>query len=1132
MPLYQEPAVYVEEQRPLVTPIPSASTSIAGFVGVTERGPLRPQLMTNLGAFRRTYGGSLDRTALTNAGRTHHHLPEAVEGFFRNLGQVCWVVRVVPDSAARAELSLMDNGPAVGGQETRLLFGAPQGSGTALNQPLVYVLSDGLGVGDTIQIGLGSDAENHTVAAVADIATLTTDIGHIPLSNALARSVEMGWTVDELARAPDAGRFGASGGVFGLAEDADAGATELIIDVPDADGVILGDGTVPGTEGGADLIEIGGNNPVALFVRAVASIQVAPNQYRVTLAEPLPHGVPAGAGTLTALDPAGLAGAPGTLARNAAAGTTLLAVNDMGVAPNLRNPGDLIAIRNVANDIVAVSRIADVGTLALDWPLAATYVAGSEISLVATDQLARTAAGGGTATTFAVDSVEGLFAGMPITVALAGGDEDVTISAVNEGATEITVLPALSGAPAGGEDVTPNYQTTADVTEGTVQIAVNCRLGLDPVGDRRMLVEIGNPGDTMLAEAVDLPAPRGIAPDAGPIVLSVEVPRDYPAGTPVRVMTEPLVDAQAGRPQVLLDATEGDVELAVTGGVEFGLGDVVEVRTPGATRYHRLDANFDGAIQPMQVTLNGPLRRAQPAGAPVMERTPVLLIQARDQGSAGNRLRVSAAREESGLLSSSEITAQPAADQMRLETVNGVHPGTVLEIVDPATGAVQGPPVWVEAVDPASGNLVTLGANLQAANLPVVGRIARSVEYRITVFDTVRIPPGQPQPSNPVVGTEVFDNISLHPLHPRYAPNVIGDVAGDIDPLTGLTVGESRWIRVEDLSAPAAAMAVRNLATLTDVLPNGQERPARFPLFGGTDDAAQMNDNFYRGNVSNDPALRTGIEALRDARNVSMIACPGQTTVAVQSRLIQQCEELGDRFALLDLPEAARTLQAARQYRQNFDTAYAAMFYHWLMVADPELGATGSIPAPPSGHMAGIFARTDLQRGVFKAPANEVVMGITGLTETLTGTEHGLLNADAVQLNVIRRYEGRGTRLMGARNISSDPNERYVNVRRYVIFLTVSLEAGLQSMIFEPNDQRLWGRVTRSLTNFLTTQWRDGALMGSTPERAFSVRCGEDTMTPDDILNGRLIAEVAIAPVRPAEFIIIKLQKDNVGMGG
>lgn len=1122
MPTYTEPNVYVEEQPSSFLPIQAASTSIAGFVGVTERGPLRPTLISSLGEFRSIYGGTLDRTVFTSGGRGHHALPEAVAGFFLNLGQACWVVRVVPPEAGRAFFELADTGPAVGGVSTSLLFGAPQGSGTAINPPLIYLLEDGLDVDDSVQIGAGSEAETHTIAAIDTIATLTTGLAHVPLATGLTRTVAAGATIDELTRAANTGKFGGgSSAEFQLRQDVNPGDTEILLDAH-----VVADGNLIGTGPDGDILEIGGNVRGAQFVRAIAAENTVGTEYRVTLAEPAVRAFAAtGADDVTALSLSTLAGSPGTLARDAARGTTLLAVNDLGAAPNLRNDDTLILFEEGGHPI-AVARIADIGFLPFDWPITEVYGTGTRIRKVTTQPFARQAAGGGTTTTFGVSDLGQLFAGMPVLVGIEG---PVTITALDQGATEITVNPALSAAPAAGINVVPDYRLTADAPAGSQLLAVNCRLGLDPTGGRRQIVRIGPAGAETFAEITEVPGPRGVTPDAGVVLLSTPLPATYLAGAPVRVMDAPVLDTSAGVAQVIVDAPAGTDRIAATAGDEFDAGDILEVTFGGGLRYHRLAADYDDAILPAQVTLVAPLARAHPASAPVDERTPLLLVQARDQGGAGERISGSAERENPGLVAAAEVTAQPAPDQLRLDLLTGVYRGTVFEIFDPATGVVQGPPIWVAEVESGSGNLVTLGANLDPANLPVVGMSVRSVEYRITIRDRVRVAPGQPAPANPFAAIETYDNISLNSLHPRYAPDVIGEVGGEIDPITGLTIGRSRLVRVQDLAPnPAATLGVRALATLTDTLPSGVIRAARHALLRGNDRVGLITDATYRGVVSNNPAERTGIEALRDARDCSMICCPGQTTIAVQSRLIQQCEELQDRFALLDLPETATTIQAAQAHRQNFDTSYAAIFYPWLRMLDLTPGANGQINVPPSGHMAGIYARSDNARGVHKAPANEIVMAITGLTETVGGTEHGLLNVR--QINVNRVYTDRGTRLMGARTLSSDASDLYVHARRFLIFLYVSLQRGLQPLIFEPNNRRLWARVTRSITNFLLTQYRAGALFGATAEQAFFVRCDETTMTEDDIAQGRLAALVGVNITGTAEFVIIRLHKDLVDM--
>ena len=184
-----------------------------------------------------------------------------------------------------------------------------------------------------------------------------------------------------------------------------------------------------------------------------------------------------------------------------------------------------------------------------------------------------------------------------------------------------------------------------------------------------------------------------------------------------------------------------------------------------------------------------------------------------------------------------------------------------------------------------------------------------------------------------------------------------------------------------------------------------------------------------------------------------------------------------------------------------------------------------SYPIPPAGHVVGIYARTDIERGVHKAPANEVVRGIVGLQRLLTKGEHDILNPYPMNVNVIRdfRPDSRGIRVYGGRVITSDSDWKYVNVRRLIIFIEASIDRGLQWVVFEPNAEPLWARVRRSIGNFLTLVWRNGALEGTKPEEAFFVKCDRTTMTETDIQSGRLIAVVGVAPVRPAEFVIVRI---------
>jgi phage tail sheath protein FI len=274
--------------------------------------------------------------------------------------------------------------------------------------------------------------------------------------------------------------------------------------------------------------------------------------------------------------------------------------------------------------------------------------------------------------------------------------------------------------------------------------------------------------------------------------------------------------------------------------------------------------------------------------------------------------------------------------------------------------------------------------------------------------------------------------------------------------------------------------------------------------------------------VDNGPGQRTGIESLQDIDDVRIIAAPGETDPAIQAALIAQAERMRYRFAVLDAPPNPGPTSVVNQilaHRNAYDSSFAAYYTPWLQIGSGDQ----VLFLPPSGHASGVYARTDNERGVWKAPANEVVRGITGMRFYITTGEQDILNPRGV--NAIRRFEGRGTRVWGARTLSSDPEYRYVNVRRFLIYLEASIDRGTQWVVFEPNAPETWSRVTDSVSAFLHTQWRVGALFGRRPEDAFFVRCDETTMTADDVLNGRLICEIGVAIVRPAEFVIFRIEQ-------
>ena len=287
----------------------------------------------------------------------------------------------------------------------------------------------------------------------------------------------------------------------------------------------------------------------------------------------------------------------------------------------------------------------------------------------------------------------------------------------------------------------------------------------------------------------------------------------------------------------------------------------------------------------------------------------------------------------------------------------------------------------------------------------------------------------------------------------------------------------------------------------------------------------------FKGDVTE----RSGVEGLEVLEDVTMLCVPDLMSTppgeklnldqvkAVQTAMIAHCERLGDRVAILDSPPNA-TPQEIKEWRMNiagYDSSYAALYYPWIQVDDPIQNRP--IPIPSSGHVAGIWARSDNTRGVHKAPANEVVLGATGLAYNCTKGEQDTLNPNGI--NCIRAFPGRGIRVWGARTLSSNPSWRYINVRRLFNYVEKSIERGTQWVVFEPNDMMLWARVRRDASAFLTTVWSDGALFGASPAQAFYVKCDAEINPPEQRDLGRLFIEIGMSPVKPAEFVIFRISQ-------
>lgn len=301
---------------------------------------------------------------------------------------------------------------------------------------------------------------------------------------------------------------------------------------------------------------------------------------------------------------------------------------------------------------------------------------------------------------------------------------------------------------------------------------------------------------------------------------------------------------------------------------------------------------------------------------------------------------------------------------------------------------------------------------------------------------------------------------------------------------------------------------------------------------------------------------RQGVAVLEEIDEIAIVAAPGYVDAGSYEALLSHCEKLKDRVAILDAPEDVPNIELLQKVRtapppprrrgggeeapgpepspqeglrpRKSDSGYGAFYFPWLTTRDP-LDPARLVNVPPSGHLAGIFARTDALRGVHKAPANEVVRGALNLTYRVTEDEQGALNPSGV--NCIRFFSTEGIRVWGARTLADSASEwRYLNVRRLFNFAEESIAKGTRWVVFEPNTPTLWKSIRRDIGAFLTRLWRNGALMGSTPEEAFFVKCDEETNPPDIIDAGQVVALIGIAPVKPAEFIIFRIGQHAAGV--
>jgi phage tail sheath protein FI len=474
-------------------------------------------------------------------------------------------------------------------------------------------------------------------------------------------------------------------------------------------------------------------------------------------------------------------------------------------------------------------------------------------------------------------------------------------------------------------------------------------------------------------------------------------------------------------------------------------------------------------------------------------------VQARYPGSWGNQLRVlierTPDRELKNVLDSSG-------------TLRGVYPGAMVQVtptvVDdrttplPALGTNGTLTYFVRYI-----NGVARLVDAQGAPQTVTaGHGVYLVELRVSVFTGASRTPDA-----------VYSNLSTSAA----AQSFIGrffDLDSPVDPVTQLAI--------TGIAPPASFDAIALYTYLT-----GFTITAR-SLQGGNDgvlpDAAA-----YQGDETNE-LQPTGMFALGQVDDISIVMAPDAAAPqgsshtrhqAINNSLIAHAEHERYRFAILDEP-LAQTSGPALTFRSQYDSSYAGIYYPWVDIADPRAGQDGRLlRVPPSGSVAGIYARTDVKRGVWKAPANEPVTGALDLEFHVNKGVQDVLNPRAV--NCLRFFEEGGFRVWGARTLSADPEWKYINVRRLFLFLEHSIDHGTQWVVFEPNNERTWQNVRATIESFLYNVWNQGALMGTKPEEAFFVRCDRTTMTQNDLDNGRLVCLIGVAPAYPAEFVIFRI---------
>lgn len=457
----------------------------------------------------------------------------------------------------------------------------------------------------------------------------------------------------------------------------------------------------------------------------------------------------------------------------------------------------------------------------------------------------------------------------------------------------------------------------------------------------------------------------------------------------------------------------------------------------------------------------------------------ILSIEAANEGKWGNRIQVSLSTVEKRKL---QLIAE-SGESYIAKTAEGFREGDLVEVNGEYNRIASVYDNTVTFEKPFNGEVVDKNI------------IPKTVLYLVNVDVSIRY--------NDEV--ENYGELSFNIASPNY----IGSrLAGS--ELVKVTVGQ-----LEEIANPVEA-----------IFGEGNQR-GMLNLEGGYDGTIDKVTAATFIGVDGGPGKRTGIQSFLENSTVSMMAIPGVTDPEVIVSLVAHCESLKSRIAVFDMPKDMYKTKDLIEYRNIIDSTYAAMYHPWIQVFDRSSNKSDYIP--PSGAVLGIYSRTDINRGVHKAPANEIVF-CTGLKVNYTKAEQDILNPEGV--NLIRGIPGQGIRVWGARTASSNSAFKYVNVRRLFIYVEESIKANTNWVVFEPNDTTLWQRVSLTISSFLDSMWRTGMLAGATPSEGYFVEIGPSTMSRDDIMNGRLICNIGIAPSRPAEFVIFRVTQHTAESGG